>query len=233
MTGDREEGGRLYKARGPDGEVAWVDHEELWRLQQSQVEGVRREHARRRRLMLLALAGLVVVALVLVFFRLWSGAESGVVAEPPAPIEADAETVTAGPEPPAIAETADPSAPTAATERIAAVVAAWAGAWSRQDVPAYLGSYAAEFRPVGGLSRSSWESLRRQRLLEPASIRVEIERLRITPLEEGRVEARFVQRYSSPRYSDVVIKRLVLVEETGEWRIAAERAEAPTGPDLG
>ena len=63
-------GGRLYKARGADGEVAWVDHEELWRLQQAQADEARRQQLRRRRQLLLGLLGLVVVALVLVFLRL-------------------------------------------------------------------------------------------------------------------------------------------------------------------
>ena len=34
MDDSQHDGGRLYKARGPDGEAVWVDHEELWRLQQ-------------------------------------------------------------------------------------------------------------------------------------------------------------------------------------------------------
>ena len=72
----QDKGPRLYKARGPDGEVAWVDHDELWRLQHSQAERLRQDRARRGRLVLLALAGLVALALVLVILRLRSGDES-------------------------------------------------------------------------------------------------------------------------------------------------------------
>ena len=64
---------RLYKARGPDGEVAWVDHDELWRLQQRQAQELRRERVRRRRLLLLGLAALVVAMLALAFLRLRQG----------------------------------------------------------------------------------------------------------------------------------------------------------------
>ena len=106
----------------------------------------------------------------------------------------------------------------------------WADAWARQDVAAYLASYAAGFEPAAGLTRPDWERLRRRRLLDPASIRVEIEGLEVVVRAEGRAEASFLQTYVSPDYSDVVRKSLLLVEETGEWRIVAERSEAPGAP---
>lgn len=231
------EGRRLYKARGADGQIAWVDHDELWRLQQSQTESVRLERARRRRLVLLALAGLVALALVLAFFR-WrlgieppqAGSAASVVATDPPAADAAAEALGAtadGVAPPSLEAVAEvqPAAP--ATEQIAGAVRSWADAWERQDLPAYLASYSDRFTPAEDMSRSSWQELRRQRLRAPASIRVEIEQLEVAPGEDGRVEARFLQSYSSPSYSDVVRKSLELVEEDGDWRIVAERAETP------
>ena len=100
----------------------------------------------------------------------------------------------------------------------------WAAAWARRDVPAYLACYATGFEPADGSPRSDWERLRRRRLLEPPSIQIEIEDLEIALGTAGRPEVRFVQTYDSPAYSDVVRKILVLVEEEGRWRIAAERA---------
>ena len=247
MNETREDGRRLYKARGPDGEVAWVDHDELWRLQQEQAERLRRERTRRRRLVLLALAGLVAVALVLVFSRLRMGVEPP---EPDAAPRAEADAAVA---PPGEAGSADASAePEAApadavsgteasarspevarsgaaapAERAAEAVRAWAAAWASRDVDTYLASYSGAFAPADGSSRSSWESLRRDRLTTPAWIRVEIEGLGIAVGEDGRAEARFLQSYSSPDYADVVRKTLELVEVDGIWRITAERAETP------
>ena len=102
---------------------------------------------------------------------------------------------------------------------------AWADAWVRRDVPAYLASYAAGFEPPDGLSRPDWVSLRRRRLLDRAFIRLEIEELEIELRDAGGAEARFRQSYSSPSYSDVVRKTLELVEDGGEWLIVAERSE--------
>ncbi len=287
MSENPDEDRRLYKARRPDGEVAWVDHDELWRLQQSQAEELRRAQARRRRTALLALAGLAALALALLAYRLWPGGGSApspvaAVSEPAMPAAADmdsplaataagdgppakqsgaaAETGAASPaavaeplaasaggrESTAPAEASEPPAPPAdaneppglelraaappppdAGARAAAAVRRWAAAWARQDVAAYLASYAAGFEPAEGLTRPDWERLRRRRLLDPASIQVEIESLEVVVRDEGRAEASFLQTYVSPDYSDVVRKSLLLVEETGEWRIAAERSEAP------
>lgn len=229
MAADRDvEGRRLYKARGPDGEEAWVDHDGLWRLQQRQVEEARRGQARRRRLLLAGLFALVGIALVL---GLWLGRPGGPAAAP-----------AAGP-PSAAAIPADPSTPSPAPaagdvpraaskpvapppeQRVRDAIRAWAEAWRSQDVAAYLASYAASFEPADGLSREAWERLRRQRLEEPESIRLEIEDLEVAPLEDGRARATFRQLYASPTYSDLVRKTLDLVEEDGGWRIAGERAE--------
>jgi hypothetical protein len=231
-TGDG--GGRLYKARGPDGEVTWVDHEGLWRLQQSQTERLRQDHSRRRRRAILVLGALALVT-VLLLAVLWlrspagslPSAEStgsptaaaGRTTEAGVRQAADSEQAAAAPEDFAVA------APSTA-ERVSGVVSAWSTAWADQEVDAYLERYSDAFRPADRLSRSSWEDLRRQRLLAPSSIRLEIEELEILVPEPGRAEARFLQRYTSPSYSDVVRKTLELVEEEeGEWRIVAESAE--------
>jgi hypothetical protein len=222
--------------------VTWVDHEELWRLQQKQTEGLRRDHARRHRLLVLAMAGLVTVCLAVAVFLL----RSSILSSPPAPqmpatpidlegaatppealavSEAPAEVLPHAADPERLPDEAEAESRPSSTDPIAAALAAWAGAWARQDVAAYLGSYAAGFRPTADLSRPAWESLRRQRLLTPATIRVEIEEVEIERVGESRAEARFVQSYSSPSYSDVVTKSLELVEEEGQWRIVSERAE--------
>lgn len=224
MRKDHDDGRRLYKARRPDGEVAWVDHDELWRLQRSQADRLRRARSRRRRSILLALVGLVALSLALVVLRLRSPFRS-----PPQPSAEVSRPAVA-----AAGSGAEAEQPVGAVEpalspneRVAGAVHGWADAWARQDVSAYLASYGSDFESVGGRSRTGWRSWRRQRLLAPAAIRVEIEELEIAFPGAGRAEARFVQSYRSPDYADVVHKTLQLVEEGGQWRIVSERAESP------
>ena len=104
-----------------------------------------------------------------------------------------------------------------------AMVEQWARAWSDRDVAHYLDHYADDFTPDKGLSRNAWESSRRQRLAASRSILVTIRDLRIEPVGEGRVIARFTQDYVADAYRESgTQKMLVLARQSAGWRIVAE-----------
>ena len=104
-----------------------------------------------------------------------------------------------------------------------AMVEQWAQAWSDRDVDRYLAFYAGEFTPDQGVSRSSWESMRRKRLTASRAIVVTIRDLRIEPAGEGRVIARFAQDYVADAYRESgTPKMLVLARQSAGWRIVAE-----------
>ncbi|MFQ5524691.1 MAG: hypothetical protein ACE5GX_00385 [Thermoanaerobaculia bacterium] len=107
---------------------------------------------------------------------------------------------------------------------IRSVVEGWAAAWAAGDVDRYLSSYSAEFRPASGAKRDAWQRLRRQRLLAPAWIEVDIESLSITESSRDRVRVSFCQAYRSSLCSDSVDKTLELVREGSEWKILEENA---------
>ncbi|MEO8717462.1 MAG: Wzy polymerase domain-containing protein, partial [Burkholderiales bacterium] len=95
----------------------------------------------------------------------------------------------AAPEPPAAekpaaAKVAPP--PATSTEGALEAVEAWAAAWSRQDVNAYLASYAKDFRTPNGEPRDAWEKVRRTRLSAPKSIAVKIDAPRVSRKDDGR-----------------------------------------------
>lgn len=135
-------------------------------------------------------------------------------AEPLAPIAPEADDRAAD----------DRAADNEATTRdaIAAAVEAWADAWSRQDIDAYLGAYSSAFRPSGH-PIERWRRNRRERIGRPDWIEVTVESMTIETLDDGMARARFDQRYRSDRYRDRVEKRLDLTLENGRWRIARER----------
>ena len=213
-------GERRYKVRRADGELEYVDHDELWRVQQEETERIHRERLGRRKRLALAAAAVLAVALA-VALLLWGaggrepevGAAAGEtsVAEPPQELTL----------PPAAA--AEPAK--TPEELAAAAVGAWAAAWRAQDVRAYLAGYSLAFRPADGSTRSAWQAVRRRRLEAPASIEVDLEGMEVVLLDAGRARARFRQSYRSPEYSDVVLKTLELVDEDGVWRIVRETAE--------
>ncbi len=109
---------------------------------------------------------------------------------------------------------------------LAAVVEAWAKAWSDQRVDDYLYLYSSDFVPTDGSSREAWESLRRQRLTAPEYIEVSVAFLDFELDEEDRAVVRFNQSYESNTFSDVVTKALELAREGGEWKIVAETVES-------
>ncbi len=113
------------------------------------------------------------------------------------------------------------SAPTprAAVE---ATVHAWAQAWSRQDVPAYLAFYGRGFTPPRGQDRAAWEAERTRRLQGPSRIVVEVSDLRVDVRGE-KAQARFRQRYESDHLQGTYNKTLDLALEGGEWKIVRER----------
>lgn len=110
----------------------------------------------------------------------------------------------------------------AAREAIEATVRAWAQAWSRQDVPAYLAFYGQGFTPPRGQDRAAWEAERTRRLQGPSRILVEVSDLRVE-VRGDKAQARFRQRYESDHLKGTYSKVLDLALEDGAWKIVRER----------
>lgn len=99
----------------------------------------------------------------------------------------------------------------------------WRAAWSARDVDTYLAHYVDGFVPQGGQDNAAWQMQRRQRLLQPSLIAVEIADAEFTALDDGRYRVLFVQRYRSDRFSDEVRKEVLLRDIDGRWLIDSER----------
>jgi tetratricopeptide (TPR) repeat protein len=149
-----------------------------------------------------------------------------------------AAAVTAAPAPAAAAATADgasadepaaapaPAVPAELSPESQAalrqLIDAWAAAWSGRDLDAYFGAYAENFVPEGGLSRSAWQTQRRERIAAPARIKVTVSELRFTPAGDRRASVSFRQQYESDTFSDTVTKVLDLQQAAGGWKITRE-----------
>ena len=120
--------------------------------------------------------------------------------------------------PPAAAET-----PALNRSQVIETVYAWADAWSKQDVNAYLTFYADNFKPAQGLSRKAWRNQRRLRLRTPRFINVTLSSPEVTLLSNGTARVRFLQDYASDIFRDKVYKQLSLTKHDAKWRIVEER----------
>jgi ketosteroid isomerase-like protein/regulator of sirC expression with transglutaminase-like and TPR domain len=148
-------------------------------------------------------------------------AAPAVPAQGPAAASRTAPAADPGPDPakPAVAK----PVPSASSPDIEAVVKAWAGAWSRKDVKAYLAYYARDFTPPDGQDRAAWERERRRRIDKRGTIQVEVENLRISQETPDRAVARFRQHYRSQGLDISSNKSLLLLQREGRWQIQQER----------
>lgn len=149
------------------------------------------------------------------------GAPATAAAAPAAPVAAPQPAGQPAMQPPAAAAVPPPAAAPFDTAPIQSAVNTWAQAWQNQDLPAYFFAYARNFTPEGGLSRSAWETQRRDRISRPETISVRISNLQVRSVPGGAI-ATFTQDYSADTYSDSVTKVLEMVREDGNWKITRE-----------
>ncbi|GHU18891.1 hypothetical protein FACS189475_05110 [Betaproteobacteria bacterium] len=110
-----------------------------------------------------------------------------------------------------------------AIQEIRKTIAAWAAAWSKQDVTSYLAFYAPAFKTPKGVSRENWEAERKERLTRQQWIKVSYENLQIT-LDGNRATARFRQHYKASGFNGSSDKTLVLTRSDNAWQILDETA---------
>jgi tetratricopeptide (TPR) repeat protein len=145
---------------------------------------------------------------------------------------AAAATATAGatlPPPPPPVVAAKPAAEAApktdpAAEEIQKALTAWANAWMRKDMKAYLAAYAGDFETPKGMSRKAWEEEREQRIAgKPGKISVSFDTPKIT-VDGNQATVRFRQHYKAPGISSSASKVMVFARNGGKWLIKEEKS---------
>ncbi|MBI3147206.1 MAG: tetratricopeptide repeat protein [Betaproteobacteria bacterium] len=109
------------------------------------------------------------------------------------------------------------------SEAVLTAVMSWAKAWSGRDLEAYLGSYVADYHPPGE-THDAWKSSRRDRILAPKRISVEILNPKVTMVDATHAKVSFKQDYKSDRLSTSSSKSLALEKQGGQWRISREQS---------
>ena len=142
----------------------------------------------------------------------------------PAPVSAPAATPAPAPAPVAAAPAPSKPAARAASDDVAKAINAWADAWSRKDMRAYLGAYASDFDTPKGMSRKAWEQEREQRIAgKGGKISVSVDNPQIT-INGDKATAKFRQHYKATGLSSSTSKTLILVRSGSKWLIKEENA---------
>jgi tetratricopeptide (TPR) repeat protein len=98
----------------------------------------------------------------------------------------------------------------------------WAKAWSNKDFASYTASYGSGYRGRFP-THTRWVNHRRGRILRPGNIEVKVTDFTVKQRGADRATVDFTQAFSSPRYSDRVVKRLEFNRVGSQWKIASER----------
>jgi ketosteroid isomerase-like protein len=143
-------------------------------------------------------------------------------AKPAAAPSAAAPASVAAPKPAAApsAPASPAAAPGNAIAEVEGAVRAWAAAWSRRDVPAYVAAYTPDFAGTAK-SHHAWEEDRKARIAPRKRIAVEISELRVS-VNGDKAEAHFKQIYRSDTLDNTVHKTLTFVRSGGKWLIRQE-----------
>ncbi|MBC7954866.1 MAG: tetratricopeptide repeat protein [Cytophagales bacterium] len=102
---------------------------------------------------------------------------------------------------------------------VQAAATAWASAWSRKDMNAYLGAYTPDY--AAGKTRKAWEEERRARILGKRSISVVLSDFD-TKLQGDKAVVQFRQSYTADALKVSSRKRLEMVNVSGRWLIQKE-----------
>ncbi|HZV61586.1 MAG TPA: TolC family outer membrane protein [Methylophilaceae bacterium] len=108
-------------------------------------------------------------------------------------------------------------------EVVAGRIQQWVTAWEQKNFDAYINMYSKNFEPVGFRNKEAWLENRKQRIAKSGPIRITLQDINIT-VTGNKAIAEFMQIYSSPTYSDKVMKQLVLEleQENKQWVIVKE-----------
>jgi tetratricopeptide (TPR) repeat protein len=98
----------------------------------------------------------------------------------------------------------------------------WARAWSGKDFDNYRDSYASNYRDKFE-THQQWVNHRQKRILRPGEIKVVVSDFKVKQRDANRATVDFTQAFSSPGYSDRVVKRLDFKLVDSQWKIASER----------
>ncbi len=104
---------------------------------------------------------------------------------------------------------------------VQAAVKAWASAWERKDMNAYIASYVPGFSGGDG-SSSRWQDGRRARIVNKTRISVELSGVTVELVGDDAAKVNFRQDYSADQLNVTGRKELEMVKRNGNWLIRKE-----------
>ena len=106
------------------------------------------------------------------------------------------------------------------TKFINGALSGWLKAWAKQDISSYLSFYSDQFKDSKyGLAK--WQASRKIALEKNNNLSIEASNIQLSE-SLNEIKLNFTQQFKSDKYSDIGVKELVWVKNSGSWKILKE-----------
>jgi len=107
---------------------------------------------------------------------------------------------------------------------LALFVESWKLSWEDKDLVNYFSSYSKYFKANSGLSYEQWKKTRTKKIVNKKVIYIELNNIKYE-FKDGFWLINMSQAYSSGNYSDKEEKTLIVVNESGKYKIIEENTK--------
>lgn len=107
---------------------------------------------------------------------------------------------------------------------LALFVERWKTSWEDKNLETYFSSYSKYFKVKGDMNYEDWKRTRTEKIINKKEINIKLTNIKFK-LKKGFWSVNMKQAYSSGDYSDEENKTLVIINESGDYRIIEENTQ--------
>ena len=107
---------------------------------------------------------------------------------------------------------------------LALFVERWKTSWEDKDLETYFSSYSKYFKVKDDINYKGWKRTRTEKIINKKEINIQLTKIKYK-FKEGLWFINMSQAYNSGNYSDKENKTLVIINESGDYKIIEENTE--------
>ena len=107
---------------------------------------------------------------------------------------------------------------------LALFVERWKTSWEGKDLETYFSSYSKYFKVKDDINYKGWKRTRTEKIINKKEINIQLTKIKYK-FKEGLWFINMSQAYNSGNYSDKENKTLVIINESGDYKIIEENTE--------
>ena len=107
---------------------------------------------------------------------------------------------------------------------LALFVERWKTSWEDKNLETYFSSYSKYFKVKGDMNYENWKRTRTEKIINKKEINIKLTNIKFK-LKKGFWSVNMKQAYSSGDYSDEENKTLIIINESGDYRIIEENTQ--------